>query len=183
MEMRWSHLINAWLKPYPDFMIWGLCLPWLFHLPLVKMYADVGWYDRYRFVQRGIRASALQPHWCALRPGQCDLSWNSKQEMFVCLLNFPFFWLLVSDLEEIVWLVVGLLFKGEYPREEKMGILVIYIYQEIQSPLCGGWGKTCLWHCMLIWHWHWVLLCRTATVPIGVSFHHWDLILDLKQSK
>lgn len=28
---------------------------------------------RYRAVQRGIRATPLQPHWCALRPGACDL--------------------------------------------------------------------------------------------------------------
>ncbi|KZW01509.1 glycoside hydrolase family 20 protein [Exidia glandulosa HHB12029] len=27
---------------------------------------------RYRMVQRGIRAIALQPHWCAVRPGLCD---------------------------------------------------------------------------------------------------------------
>ncbi|KAF8587677.1 glycoside hydrolase family 20 protein [Ramaria rubella] len=29
---------------------------------------------RYRFVQRGVRAIALQPLWCALRPGLCDLN-------------------------------------------------------------------------------------------------------------
>ncbi|EGG04517.1 family 20 glycoside hydrolase [Melampsora larici-populina 98AG31] len=28
---------------------------------------------RYRYVRRGIRATALQPHWCAIRPGKCDL--------------------------------------------------------------------------------------------------------------
>ncbi|TNY19585.1 beta-hexosaminidase [Rhodotorula diobovata] len=28
---------------------------------------------RYRAVCRGVRATALQPHWCALRPGSCDL--------------------------------------------------------------------------------------------------------------
>lgn len=28
---------------------------------------------RYRLVQRGIHAAPLQPQWCALRPGQCDL--------------------------------------------------------------------------------------------------------------
>ncbi|GAA5901608.1 hypothetical protein JCM8208_001554 [Rhodotorula glutinis] len=28
---------------------------------------------RYRAVQRGVRATPLQPHWCALRPGACDL--------------------------------------------------------------------------------------------------------------
>ncbi|KAH0586461.1 hypothetical protein H2248_007693 [Termitomyces sp. 'cryptogamus'] len=28
---------------------------------------------RYRMVQRGVRAIALQPHFCALRPGKCDL--------------------------------------------------------------------------------------------------------------
>lgn len=28
---------------------------------------------RYRLVQRGVRATPLQPHWCAVRPGQCDL--------------------------------------------------------------------------------------------------------------
>jgi hexosaminidase len=28
---------------------------------------------RYRMVQRGIQAIRLQPHWCALRPGLCDL--------------------------------------------------------------------------------------------------------------
>lgn len=28
---------------------------------------------RFRMVQRGIRAIALQPEWCALRPGFCDL--------------------------------------------------------------------------------------------------------------
>ncbi|GAA5909082.1 beta-N-acetylhexosaminidase [Sporobolomyces salmoneus] len=28
---------------------------------------------RYRAVNRGIRAAPLQPHWCALRPGSCDL--------------------------------------------------------------------------------------------------------------
>ncbi|KAH6912581.1 beta-hexosaminidase [Coprinopsis sp. MPI-PUGE-AT-0042] len=27
----------------------------------------------YRFVQRGVRAIPLQPEWCALRPGKCDL--------------------------------------------------------------------------------------------------------------
>lgn len=26
----------------------------------------------YRFVQRGVKAVALQPQWCALRPGACD---------------------------------------------------------------------------------------------------------------
>ncbi|GJJ15499.1 hypothetical protein Clacol_009777 [Clathrus columnatus] len=29
---------------------------------------------RYRFVQRGVKAIALQPQWCALRPGACDLN-------------------------------------------------------------------------------------------------------------
>ena len=29
---------------------------------------------RYRFVQRGVRAIPLQPLWCALRPGLCDLN-------------------------------------------------------------------------------------------------------------
>jgi len=29
---------------------------------------------RYRFVQRGVKAINLQPLWCALRPGQCDLT-------------------------------------------------------------------------------------------------------------
>jgi len=33
---------------------------------------------RYRLVQRGIRATPLQPHWCALRPGQCDLPHNGS---------------------------------------------------------------------------------------------------------
>jgi hexosaminidase len=28
---------------------------------------------RYRLVQRGVKAVALQPHWCALRPHACDL--------------------------------------------------------------------------------------------------------------
>ncbi|KAH9885996.1 N-acetylhexosaminidase [Cubamyces lactineus] len=28
---------------------------------------------RYRFVDRGVNAIALQPKWCALRPGECDL--------------------------------------------------------------------------------------------------------------
>ncbi|POW01874.1 hypothetical protein PSHT_12341 [Puccinia striiformis] len=28
---------------------------------------------RYRLVDRGVRAAPLQPHWCAIRPGQCDL--------------------------------------------------------------------------------------------------------------
>ncbi|KAF8073497.1 glycoside hydrolase superfamily [Lyophyllum atratum] len=28
---------------------------------------------RYRMVRRGVRAIALQPHYCALRPGVCDL--------------------------------------------------------------------------------------------------------------
>jgi len=28
---------------------------------------------RYRMVQRGVKAIRLQPHWCALRPGLCDL--------------------------------------------------------------------------------------------------------------
>ncbi|KAG2139125.1 glycoside hydrolase family 20 protein [Suillus bovinus] len=28
---------------------------------------------RYRMVQRGVNAIPLQPHWCALRPGACDL--------------------------------------------------------------------------------------------------------------
>lgn len=27
---------------------------------------------RFRLVQRGVRAIALQPLWCALRPGQCN---------------------------------------------------------------------------------------------------------------
>jgi len=29
---------------------------------------------RYRFVRRGIKAIALQPHWCAIRPHACDLT-------------------------------------------------------------------------------------------------------------
>jgi hexosaminidase len=29
---------------------------------------------RYRMVQRGVRAIALQPLWCALRPYACDLT-------------------------------------------------------------------------------------------------------------
>lgn len=29
---------------------------------------------RYRMVQRGVRAINLQPEWCALRPGLCDLN-------------------------------------------------------------------------------------------------------------
>jgi len=29
---------------------------------------------RYRMVQRGVRAIRLQPEWCALRNGACDLS-------------------------------------------------------------------------------------------------------------
>ncbi|KAF8526999.1 beta-hexosaminidase [Hysterangium stoloniferum] len=29
---------------------------------------------RYRFVQRGVKAIALQPQWCAIRPGICDLN-------------------------------------------------------------------------------------------------------------
>ncbi|KPV78194.1 glycoside hydrolase family 20 protein [Rhodotorula graminis WP1] len=28
---------------------------------------------RYRAVRRGVQATPLQPHWCALRPGSCDL--------------------------------------------------------------------------------------------------------------
>ena len=28
---------------------------------------------RYRLVSKGVQATPLQPHWCALRPGQCDL--------------------------------------------------------------------------------------------------------------
>jgi len=28
---------------------------------------------RYRMVQRGVKAIALQPQWCALRPGLCNL--------------------------------------------------------------------------------------------------------------
>ena len=28
---------------------------------------------RFRMVQRGIRAIALQPEWCAVRPGSCDI--------------------------------------------------------------------------------------------------------------
>ncbi|PLW18695.1 hypothetical protein PCANC_12539, partial [Puccinia coronata f. sp. avenae] len=28
---------------------------------------------RYWFLQRGIRAAPCQPHWCAIRPGQCNL--------------------------------------------------------------------------------------------------------------
>jgi hexosaminidase len=28
----------------------------------------------YRFRQRGVAANALQPEWCALRPGACDLT-------------------------------------------------------------------------------------------------------------
>jgi len=27
----------------------------------------------YRFVQRGVKAIPLQPQWCALRPGACDI--------------------------------------------------------------------------------------------------------------
>jgi hexosaminidase len=27
----------------------------------------------YRYIQRGVKAIALQPEWCALRPGKCDL--------------------------------------------------------------------------------------------------------------
>jgi len=27
----------------------------------------------YRFVQRGVKATPLQPQWCALRPGACDI--------------------------------------------------------------------------------------------------------------
>jgi hexosaminidase len=27
----------------------------------------------YRFVQRGAKAIPLQPHWCALRPGACNM--------------------------------------------------------------------------------------------------------------
>jgi hexosaminidase len=29
---------------------------------------------RYRMVQRGVRAIALQPEWCAVRPYACDLT-------------------------------------------------------------------------------------------------------------
>jgi len=32
---------------------------------------------RYRMLQRGIKAIALQPYWCALRPGFCDLDTTS----------------------------------------------------------------------------------------------------------
>ncbi|KAK7680269.1 hypothetical protein QCA50_016779 [Cerrena zonata] len=28
---------------------------------------------RYRMVDRGVKAIALQPKWCALRPGECDV--------------------------------------------------------------------------------------------------------------
>jgi hexosaminidase len=28
----------------------------------------------YRFMQRGVKAIPLQPLWCALRPGVCDLT-------------------------------------------------------------------------------------------------------------
>ena len=28
---------------------------------------------RYRLVDRGVGAIALQPKWCVLRPGECDL--------------------------------------------------------------------------------------------------------------
>lgn len=28
---------------------------------------------RYRLVDRGVKAIALQPKWCVLRPGECDL--------------------------------------------------------------------------------------------------------------
>ncbi len=28
---------------------------------------------RYRLVDRGVKAIALQPHWCVLRAGECDL--------------------------------------------------------------------------------------------------------------
>lgn len=28
---------------------------------------------RYRLVDRGVNAIALQPKWCVLRPGECDL--------------------------------------------------------------------------------------------------------------
>jgi hexosaminidase len=27
----------------------------------------------YRFMQRGVKAIPLQPQWCALRPGACDI--------------------------------------------------------------------------------------------------------------
>ncbi|MBW0572005.1 hypothetical protein O181_111720, partial [Austropuccinia psidii MF-1] len=27
---------------------------------------------RYRLVQRGVRATPLQPHWCAVNPGKCN---------------------------------------------------------------------------------------------------------------
>jgi hypothetical protein len=27
-------------------------------------------------IQRGVKAIALQPKWCALRPGACDSSWS-----------------------------------------------------------------------------------------------------------
>lgn len=42
---------------------------------------------RYRMVRRGIRAIALQPHWCALRPGVCGL--DASVDMFH-ILFFPF---------------------------------------------------------------------------------------------
>ncbi|EFP91266.2 uncharacterized protein PGTG_17123 [Puccinia graminis f. sp. tritici CRL 75-36-700-3] len=35
---------------------------------------------RYRLVQRGVRAAPLQPHWCALRPGQCDLPAGTQED-------------------------------------------------------------------------------------------------------
>lgn len=28
---------------------------------------------RYRMARRGVRAAPLQPEWCALRPGRCDM--------------------------------------------------------------------------------------------------------------
>ncbi|WAR54570.1 hypothetical protein PtB15_4B187 [Puccinia triticina] len=34
---------------------------------------------RYRIVQRGVRAAPLQPHWCAVRPGLCDLPAGTQE--------------------------------------------------------------------------------------------------------
>jgi hexosaminidase len=35
---------------------------------------------RFRMVNRGVKAVALQPLWCALRPGQCDKVWEEPAQ-------------------------------------------------------------------------------------------------------
>jgi hypothetical protein len=38
-------------------------------------------------VQRGVKAIALQPKWCALRPGACDSSWKDLYSVWMAKLR------------------------------------------------------------------------------------------------